>query len=94
MVRLTPHGEPYWAWANFEFLLDGRIGEVDLLLVAPKGVFLMEVKSWPGVLEGDAGTWQLTRPGLTTNTCATCGSTIRAISHALAVTSSTTRSSR
>ncbi|WP_354699042.1 serine-threonine kinase [Paraconexibacter sp. AEG42_29] len=60
--RLPDH-EPYRAWANFEFLQDGAIGEVDVLVVAPKGVFLIEIKSWPGRLEGDAGTWRNTRPG-------------------------------
>ncbi len=40
--RLPDH-EPYRAWANFEFLLDGTIGEVDVLVVAPKGVFLVEI---------------------------------------------------
>jgi serine/threonine protein kinase len=60
--RLPDH-EPYHVWANFEFLLDGTIGEVDALVIAPKGVFLVEIKSWPGLLEGDAGTWRNTRPG-------------------------------
>ena len=60
--RLPDH-DPYRAWANFEFLLDGTIGEVDALVVAPKGIFLIEIKSWPGRLEGDAGTWRNTRPG-------------------------------
>ena len=32
-------------------------------MVAPKGVFLIEIKSWPGRLEGDAGTWRNMRPG-------------------------------
>ena len=62
--RLPDH-EPYRAWANFEFLLDGSIGEVDVLVVSPKGVFLIEIKSWPGVLRGDAGTWRRTSPGHT-----------------------------
>ncbi len=44
-------------------MLDGAIGEVDALVIAPKGIFLIEIKSWPGRLGGDAGTWQLTRPG-------------------------------
>lgn len=60
--RLPDH-EPYRVWANFEFLLDGTIGEVDALVIAPKGVFLVEIKSWPGRLDGDAGTWRNTRPG-------------------------------
>ena len=49
--RLPDH-EPYRAWANFEFVLDGSIGEVDALVVSPKGVFLIEIKSWPGELRG------------------------------------------
>jgi serine/threonine protein kinase len=63
LQRGLPDHEPYRAWANFEFLLDGTIGEVDALVIAPKGVFLVEIKSWPGRLDGDAGTWRVTRPG-------------------------------
>lgn len=63
LERRLPDHEPYHVWANFEFLLDGTIGEVDALVVAPKGIFLIEIKSWPGLLEGDAGTWRNTRPG-------------------------------
>lgn len=57
-----PDRDPYRAYANFEFILDGAIGEVDTLVIAPKGIFLIEIKSWPGKLQGDAGTWRLTRP--------------------------------
>jgi Nuclease-related domain len=63
LKRRLPDHAPYHVWANFEFLLDGTIGEVDALVVAPKGIFLVEIKSWPGLLEGDAGTWRNTRPG-------------------------------
>ena len=53
-----PDHEPYRAWANFEFIaLDGSINEVDLLLLSPMGFFLVEVKSRPGRVHGDAGTW-------------------------------------
>jgi hypothetical protein len=53
-----PDHEPYRAWANFEFIaLDGSINEVDLLLLTPKGLFLVEVKSRPGCVSGDPGTW-------------------------------------
>ena len=65
LKRSLPDHEPYRAWANFEFLLDGSIGEVDTLVVSPKGVFLVEIKSWPGELRGDAGTWRRTPPGHT-----------------------------
>ena len=60
--RLPDH-EPYRAWSNLEFVLDGSIGEVDVLLISPKAVFLIEIKSWPGLLNGDAGTWRRTPPG-------------------------------
>ena len=53
-----PDHEPYRAWANFEFIaLDGSINEVDLLLLSPMGFFLVEIKSRPGRLYGDAGAW-------------------------------------
>ena len=53
-----PRFEPYRAWANFEFIADdGSINEVDLLLFTPVGFFLIEIKSRPGRLIGDAGTW-------------------------------------
>ena len=55
--RLPDH-EPYAAWANFEFISNGTISEVDVLVVTPKGIFLVEIKSWPGQLHGDAGTWR------------------------------------
>jgi serine/threonine protein kinase len=53
-----PNNEPYRAWSNFEFIADdGSIYEVDLLIFTPQGFFLIEIKSKPGRLRGDAGTW-------------------------------------
>lgn len=53
-----PAHEPYRAWSNFEFIAtDGSINEVDLLVFTPQGFFLIEIKSRPGSLVGDAGTW-------------------------------------
>lgn len=53
-----PDGGAYRAWTNFEFIAGDRsINEVDLLAVTPRGVFLVEIKSWPERIEGDAGTW-------------------------------------
>ncbi len=55
--HFPPH-EPYRAWSNFEFIADdGTINEVDLLVFTPQGFFLVEIKSRPGRLFGDAGTW-------------------------------------
>ena len=53
-----PDIEPYQVWTNFEFIADdGSINEVDLLALTPKGFFLVEIKSAPGVVEGDRGAW-------------------------------------
>ena len=53
-----PDHEPYRAWSNFEFIAtDGSINEVDLLVLTPQGFFLIEIKSRPGRLFGDPGTW-------------------------------------
>ncbi|MCY2953623.1 MAG: NERD domain-containing protein [Planctomycetota bacterium] len=53
-----PSHEPYRAWSNFEFIADdGSLNEVDLLVFAPQGFFLVEIKSRPGVLTGDTHTW-------------------------------------
>jgi len=53
-----PNHDPYRAWANFEFQTsDGAIYEVDLLVLTKQGFWLVEIKSWPGQVWGDAGTW-------------------------------------
>ncbi|MDQ3647623.1 MAG: BREX system serine/threonine kinase PglW [Actinomycetota bacterium] len=53
-----PRTSAHRAWSNFEFIAsDGSINEVDLLAVTPRGVFLVEIKSWPERIEGDQGTW-------------------------------------
>jgi len=58
-----PDHDPYRAWSNFEFQTsDGAIYEVDLLVLTKQGFFLIEIKSWPGRVRGDAGTWIRTTP--------------------------------
>jgi hypothetical protein len=53
-----PDSELYRAWTNFEFISDdGSINEVDLLIFTPCGFFLVEIKSKPGSLSGDAMNW-------------------------------------
>lgn len=53
-----PDHEPYRAWSNFEFIADdGTINEVDLLVLGPTGLYLVEIKSRPGEISGDAHTW-------------------------------------
>lgn len=51
-------GDQFHAWSNFEFISDtGTIGEVDLLVLTPQGLFLIEIKSRPGIISGDSMTW-------------------------------------
>jgi hypothetical protein len=67
-----PNHDPYRAWANFEFQTpDGAIYEIDLLVLTKKGFWLVEIKSWPGRLGGDVGTWTRTRDGRTIPYCET-----------------------
>lgn len=54
---LLPDTDPYYGWTNFEFTDGGAIYEADALIVCPKGVFVVEVKSWSGKVTGDQGTW-------------------------------------
>jgi serine/threonine protein kinase len=59
-----PEQDPYRAWSNFEFIADdGTVNEVDLLVVGPAGLYLVEIKSRPGRVRGDAGTWTWTCDG-------------------------------
>lgn len=59
-----PDRTPYRAWSNFEFVAqDGSINEVDLLVLGPDALYLVEIKSRPGELAGDAATWTWTTDG-------------------------------
>jgi serine/threonine protein kinase len=59
-----PDHEPWRAWSNFEFIDDeGRVNEVDVLVLTPVGLVLIEVKSRPGTLRGDAYSWTWTTEG-------------------------------
>jgi len=59
-----PDCDPYRVWANFEFIADdGTINEVDILVLTPRGFFLVEIKSRPGILSGDRATWVWTHEG-------------------------------
>jgi serine/threonine protein kinase len=59
-----PDREPWRAWSNFEFIDDeGRVNEVDVLVLTPVGIVLVEAKSRPGSLRGDAYSWTWTTEG-------------------------------
>jgi serine/threonine protein kinase len=61
-----PDHDPYRAWSNFEFhTADGSIYEVDLLVMTKQGLWLVEIKSWPGRIRGDVATWTRTHGGKT-----------------------------
>ena len=58
-----PNHEPYRAWSNVEFIADnGTVNEIDLLVITPMGFFLVEIKSFPGVLTGDNQRWRVRFP--------------------------------
>ena len=63
-----PPSSSIQAWSNFEFMAEGgAIYEVDTLLVGPWGAFLVEIKSIPGVISSQAGSW-IWRDGTTYKT--------------------------
>ncbi len=64
-----PDRDPWNVWTNFEFIDDeGKISLVDALVLSPAGLFLVEIKSRPGTVDGDAHTWTWTTDGRET-TC-------------------------
>ena len=59
-----PDRDPWNVWTNFELIDDdGKISEVDALVLSPAGLFLVEIKSRPGTIDGDAHTWTWTTDG-------------------------------
>ena len=59
-----PDREPWHAWTNFEFIdEEGKVNEVDALILTPVGLFLVEIKSRPGTVSGDAHTWSWVTDG-------------------------------
>ena len=59
-----PDRDPWHVWTNFEFIDDaGKVNEVDALVLSPAGLFLVEIKSRPGILTGDAHSWTWTTDG-------------------------------
>src|SRR5438477_13038483 len=58
--RLLPNTEPYRACSNFTFTADtGHVYEVDLLVAAPSGLYLIEIKSLRGRLTNSGSNWLL-----------------------------------
>jgi serine/threonine protein kinase len=56
--------DPHQAWELFElYEPSGRLYEIDLLFLSRQGLFLVEIKSHPGVLTGDIVDWTITESG-------------------------------
>jgi hypothetical protein len=62
LLALLPDQDPSCGCTNFEFTNGGAIAEVDSLVITPKGVYLIAVKSWAGMVTGDQGAWVQQRP--------------------------------
>src|SRR6266536_4318442 len=59
--NLLPDIEPYRAWSNFTFTAQsGHVCEIDLLVAAPSGLYLIEIKSLNGRLTSSGSNWILT----------------------------------
>lgn len=55
--RALPDRDPIQVWSNFEFVTrQGKQYEVDALIMTSSGLYLVEIKSHPGRIEGDANT--------------------------------------
>ncbi len=57
-----PDADPWRAWSNFELVDDRGVAEVDLMVLSPAGLWVIEIKSRPGRLTGDGHTWKWRRP--------------------------------
>ncbi|MBK6462392.1 MAG: protein kinase [Myxococcales bacterium] len=57
--------DPHQAWELHELYApsSGRLYEIDLLFLSRQGLFLVELKSQPGVLTGDIVDWTITENG-------------------------------
>jgi serine/threonine protein kinase len=63
-LSVLPNVDPYHVWGLFDLHGDGgRLYEIDLLVLAHSGLYLVEIKSRPGVYRGDHQDWQVESPG-------------------------------
>ncbi|MGF6882335.1 hypothetical protein ABIA39_001277 [Nocardia sp. GAS34] len=58
-IRLAmPDADPWRAWSNFSFATAmGSLYEVDLLIAAPSGLHMVELKAWRGDVEVIGDIW-------------------------------------
>lgn len=58
MRELLPDNGSVKAWVNLTFLdTSGRSGEIDVLLLTMKGLFIVELKGWHSTITGDQQRW-------------------------------------
>lgn len=64
MLRdLLPEAPTTQAWANLQVVdLNGRLDEIDVVLLTRAGLFVLELKGWHGTIAGDQQHWRITRP--------------------------------
>lgn len=65
VIQTLPNTDPYHVWALTE-LLDpstGRLYELDLVVLGYSAIYLIEVKSGPGLYTGDTLDWSRLAPG-------------------------------
>ena len=59
-----PDDESWNVWLLKQFIAStGALYELDALVLSPKGLWLIEIKSHPGTLSGDQQTWTFTHEG-------------------------------
>ena len=63
---ILPDRDPIYLYSNFEFIADdGSVNEIDALVVTQVGVFLIEVKSRGGIVNGNRHLWDWNKEGHT-----------------------------
>ncbi|MGP5071080.1 BREX system serine/threonine kinase PglW [Arthrobacter rhombi] len=58
--KILPDDGITTAWSNLTFIDEqGRTSEIDVLLLTPAGLFLVELKGWHGNIRGNSQRWDL-----------------------------------
>lgn len=61
---VLPDRDPIYLYSDFEFIADdGSVNEIDALVVTQAGVFLVELKSRGGIINGNRHLWDWNRDG-------------------------------
>jgi len=65
VLKGLPDVDPYRAWTLMEFVVPGTgaLYEIDMLVLSRQALYLVEIKSHPGILTGDARDWTFEHEG-------------------------------